>query len=331
MIFYITLLRTLATCLITNSHYEGIYPSDIIANGGLIGDVIFFAVSGYCLYHVKGNFFAWYGKRICRCYLPVVVVTGLYMALGFYTLSENPFLWWYIYPTCYHFVASIVVLYIPFFVIMRIDFLKKKIPLIMALLGVVYLAVYIFVYDKSYYHIDQVREPFIRFLFMESMLLGAYFRRNDSKFRNGFSSWQPIAVFALFVLYFASKLIFARKESLSEFQIVNQLLIFALLYFILRMFAGMDATFAKIPKPIKNVVTFFAGITLEIYVVQYVLIDLIRSMEILVFPINWLVLTTAIVLVAWGLHFVCEMISYSVNFVSEKCRCCITKRGGRIS
>ena len=41
MIFFITLLRCVAACLITNAHYTGIYPSDIIANGGLLGDVLF--------------------------------------------------------------------------------------------------------------------------------------------------------------------------------------------------------------------------------------------------------------------------------------------------
>ena len=46
MFVFIEFLRALATCLITNSHYTGIYPSDIIANGGMIGNVIFFAVSG---------------------------------------------------------------------------------------------------------------------------------------------------------------------------------------------------------------------------------------------------------------------------------------------
>lgn len=43
MIFFIVFLRFLAACLITNAHYTGgIYPTEIIANGGLLGDVIFF-------------------------------------------------------------------------------------------------------------------------------------------------------------------------------------------------------------------------------------------------------------------------------------------------
>ena len=41
MIFFITVLRALAACLITNAHYTGVYPTDIIANGGLVGDVLF--------------------------------------------------------------------------------------------------------------------------------------------------------------------------------------------------------------------------------------------------------------------------------------------------
>ena len=40
MVCYITVLRALAAIIITNSHYIGIYPTDLIANGGLLGDVI---------------------------------------------------------------------------------------------------------------------------------------------------------------------------------------------------------------------------------------------------------------------------------------------------
>ena len=215
MIFFITVLRALAAGLITNAHYTGVYPTDLIANGGLIGDVIFFAVSGYCLYQVKGSFPKWYGKRLIRCYLPVWLITAVFMLLGFYSLKENSALWWYAYPTNYHFVASIVVLYIPFYIIMKWDALRKRIPVVMAGIALIYLAVYLFVYDKSYYHIDTVREPMIRFLFMESMLLGAWFRQSDAKFRNRFSWWQVVAVLAAFVAYFASKLLFSKLSALS--------------------------------------------------------------------------------------------------------------------
>lgn len=46
---FIVMIRALAACIITNAHYRGVYPTDLIANGGLLGDVLFFAVSGFCL------------------------------------------------------------------------------------------------------------------------------------------------------------------------------------------------------------------------------------------------------------------------------------------
>lgn len=122
MIFFIIVLRALAAILITNSHYTGIYPTDLIANGGLLGDVIFFSVSGYCLYNTKNNFFKWYGKRIYRIYIPVIVITLFYLIIGSYSLDENSIFWWILYPTYYHFVASIIILYIPYYIIMKIDY-----------------------------------------------------------------------------------------------------------------------------------------------------------------------------------------------------------------
>lgn len=304
MVFFVTVLKALAACLITNAHYTGIYPTDIIANGGLIGDVLFFAVSGYCLYNIKFGFVKWYSKRIVRCYLPVLIATAIYMLLGFYTLKDNGVFWWYVYPTYYHFVASIVVLYVPYFLIIKCKFLREHLWQTMIVIGCVSAAVYVFFYDKSYYHVDTVREPFIRFLFMESMLLGAWFRQRDNKYRAKFSWWHFLAAFTLFVIYFGSKLLFSKVEQASDFQIVNQLLLFALLFFVFRLFSGLDGLLNKIPSVLRSVITFVSEITLEIYVVQYVLIDLIRPLA--GFPINWIVLTVAIFSAAVVLHYVCK-------------------------
>lgn len=316
MVYFITFLRAMAACLITNAHYTGVYPTDLIANGGLIGDIIFFAVSGYCLTNVKKSFPSWYGKRVLRCYTPVVIMTAIYMILGFYSLSDHNGFWWYVYPTYYHFVASIIVLYIPFYFIMKVDFLKKNIPWIMVLVGIVYVVVYLLWYDKSYYHIDTVRESFIRFLFMESMLLGAMFKINDAKFRNQFSLIYPIAAIGLFVLYFASKIAFSKGFVAAEYQILNQTIIFMLLYFVLKTFAALDSKLESMPKGLKKCVDFLATITLEIYVVQYVLIDLLR--KIAPFPVNWLAITVSILATAYLLHIVSnKVISLIEVFITK--------------
>lgn len=77
LIFFVTVLRALAACIITNSHYTGVYPTDLIANGGLLGDVMFFAVSGFCLANVKESFPKWYVKRLVRILPAVWLITAI--------------------------------------------------------------------------------------------------------------------------------------------------------------------------------------------------------------------------------------------------------------
>lgn len=323
MVFFITVLRALAACLITNAHYTGIYPTDLIANGGLLGDVLFFAISGYCLYNVKKSFPSWYGKRFLRIYPPVLIITIVYFLVGSYTFADKNFLWWFIYPTNYHFVASILVLYVPYYFVVKFEIFRKKIPLIMLVVGLVYLIVYIFFYDKSYYHIDNVREWMIRFLFFESMLLGAYFRRNKEKFENKFHWYVPVVMVVAFVSYFGSKLFFSRYSAYSFLQIVNQGLIFVLLFFLFWFFASIDAKLQKLPKYIKKPITFLSEITLEIYVVQLVLIAFIRPH--LPFPLNWIAITASILIAAFLLHLVCKYIIKAIELGIEKIKKTVRK------
>lgn len=316
MVFFITVLRALAACLITNAHYTDIYPTDLIANGGLIGDVLFFAVSGYCLYNVKMSFPRWYGKRLCRVYPPVLIMTLVYVLLGAYSLADHNAVWWFVYPTYYHFVASIIVLYIPFYFCMKIDWLRKHLLTIMGTIAFVWLVVYVIVYDKSYYHIDTVREPMIRFLFMESMLLGAWFKQNDVKFRNKYKVWYPFATLGMFVVYFASKLLFSHRQSLAQLQILNQIVIFILLVLMFITFEGLDSKLEKIPRTIKKIISFISSITLEIYLVQYVLINLVRPIG--HFPINWIILTISIIAAAFVLHLICELLYKAVDRLKKE-------------
>lgn len=243
-------------------------------------------------------------------------MTAIYVVLGFYSLNEHSAGWWFIYPTYYHFVASIIVLYIPFYFIIKIRFLRERILSVMGTIAIVWLLLYFTVYDKSYYHIDTVREPMIRFLFMECMLLGAWFRQNDEKVRNKFKVWHPIATVIVFCVYFESKILFSHRESLASFQILNQLSIFALLILIFLTFAGLDSKLENLPVWIKKVISFVSGITLEIYVVQYVLIELIRSVGI--FPLNWILLTASILGSAFILHKLTEGFYHGIEYISSK-------------
>ena len=85
------------------------------------------------------------------------------------------------------------------------------------------------------------------------------------------------------------------------------------MYFVFRFVASIDGKLTRLPAVIKAVISFVAKMTLEIYVVQYVIIDLVRGK--LPFPVNWLTITAGILVAATVLHYLCEGIlklSYAV-------------------
>lgn len=320
MFQFIVYLRAICAMIITNAHYEDIYPVSIIANGGLLGDVLFFAISGYCIYNIKDNFIKWYGKRIQRIYPAVWIITVVYLVLGFYHAGSGKELFeLLIYPTYYHFVASIMVLYIIYYVII---FMLKRfgrnrsrlLKLYMVVVFGIYVLIYLINYDKSYYHIDSVYEPLIRFLFFESMLLGAWFREKSTiitaKIRK--SDW--IGTIVLFGIYFASKLMFSRYELLAPYQILNQIVLFGLLFYIFRLFAGMEQYYEKLPKVVGIIANNVSGITLEIYLVQYALIP---RLNILGFPVNFILVTMGIWITAMILN---KLSSSVINGISNAVR-----------
>ncbi len=321
--FFITLIRALAAVIITNAHYTGIYPSDLIANGGLLGDVMFFSVSGFCLANPKISFGKWYLKRLWRIYAVVWVITLIYVLLGAYEVNTwVDGLKWFAYPTKYHFVASITLLYIPLYFVARYVKLTKKNFAILSLgLLMAQLALYFTVYDTTYYHIDTVREPMIEFLFFLAMLLGLFFRTEYSGHSDHIpkSGWKGqdlmlwLLLLVLMGVYFASKLLFVKKASLSEWQIMNQVVLFITLICLFNRAYSIEDKLKKWSKKKSwRVVEFLSDHTLEIYCVQYVIINKVRLLE-LFFPLNWLLLTASILLTATALRWVSQRLIKIVN------------------
>lgn len=320
MVFFITVLRAMSAMIITNSHYTGFYPTDLIANGGLLGDVIFFAVSGYCLFNIKMPFGKWYLKRLLRVYPSAIIITLIYILVGWYQteFSFKSLFWWFAYPTNYHFVASIIVLYIPFYFVAKLKPFRENLPKVMIGVFVAYMLVYAVAYDKSYYHIDTVREPMIRFLFFESMLLGAWFRQNSGKVKDAYRGWHWGLSAAFFVLYFGSKMIFSGVEKISGFQCINQIILFMLLFGVFWCFSGINEWLERAFVPgLKKAVTFVSERTLEIYVVQYAIISFVRDRE-MMFPLNWFAVTAAIIVAATALHFVVGLVNKQTDRLFER-------------
>lgn len=188
--------------------------------------------------------------------------------------------------------------------------------LIKVLLGVgsLFFVFYIFGYDKSIYRIDNVRHWMIRFLLFESMLLGAYFRQNKSKYINVNlkTSWLFLGI--SIPVYFISKFIFIKYPQISGYQIINQLILFTVLYSFMKCIMGIENVLINIPKQLKKLIEFIAMITLEIYVVQYVAIYRLENCS--VFSINFIFVTTVILLSAYALNRLVKCILNRIDIIS---------------
>ena len=73
-----------------------------------------------------------------------------------------------------------------------------------------------------------------------------------------------------------------------------------------RWFISIDRYIEKAPGWIDKFVGIVANLTLEIYLVQYILIEVIKNTQVL-FPLNWLLLTALIVVSAFVLHMIVEI------------------------
>lgn len=125
MCHFIDLIRPFAALLITNSHFDSIYPISALATGGLIGNSLFFIVSGFCLTRITLPFFTWYRKRLIRVYPPVLIMASVGICIGNYAIPNwssciEAFIW----PTYFGFVGCIVLLYIPYYFVIKSGFLK---------------------------------------------------------------------------------------------------------------------------------------------------------------------------------------------------------------
>ena len=316
MYYFINYLRTIATVLITNSHYSNIWPIADLAAGGLLGNILFFATSGFCLFNIKENFGKWYLKRIVKIYPIMIIFTLLTVLIGDFSLtSGKEVVRLFLYPTNYIFLVWLMLSYIAFYVVAWLSQkYRKTTEIALAVVVGAWLLTYFIFVEKSSYHIDDVSKPFILFLYFSSMLIGALFKKHIDKF-NKIKAINVVLLFVSLIVYFGSKIAFSKIQAIVFWQILNQLSILVTLYFMFAVFSGLEEGLKKLPSWLNKTVKFMAGITLHIYIVQFVLI---RRLEGLVFPVNFLVTTVAILALACAVYYAEFFIKKGIALLIDK-------------
>ena len=302
MFQFIYWLKAIAAVFITNSHYADIWPVSAMAAGGHLGNCLFFLVSGFCLCTIRDSFPRWYLKRIIRIYPALWIAITMNLLLGFFSIhSFSGFVHCFFYPTWYHFVASIMILYALFYLVRKLQN-RCKIDTHWVLLATLVLCaiVYIFFFDRSWYHIDNVEEKWVRFQFWLSMMLGVNLREKYDTIEKTISPAEWAGTAILFVGYFAGKVLVSRYAALSNVQFLSPMLLIMLVWQISRIFIKLEKRgLLESAGKWNRLAKFLSSLTLEIYLVQNVIIHHLSTLP---FPVDFIVVTGLILVAAWAVH-----------------------------
>lgn len=169
----IDIVKFLAVFLIINSHADMCCPKfDALATGGAIGDALFLFCSGYTLFwgSIK-RFDNWYKMRINRIYPSVFACLLIAAALG--SVKFSSLTWQNLGGG--EFVIAIMACYVFLYAVQR--WFINRIPLVIALAGVVTLVAYWFFpykYDVGSKGIYGITTEFRWIPYFVMMLIGAW-------------------------------------------------------------------------------------------------------------------------------------------------------------
>ena len=306
MYSFIELLRAIAAMLITNSHFDGVYPWNI-SWGGCPGVALFFTISGFLLVSSakKQDFFPWWSKKVIRLYIPLTIVNIITVIIGFRSASASLFLFpiminlWY--------VPCIAVLYIPYYFVLKK--LSGGYRLCVILLTVVaYTGLYCVRFRNEFFV-----EPEIWFRALYgfiAMLIGSLIYDNKGskliKSKRLLSLLMAVSMCGGFLI---TKLLMNRVPILINLQFMTQVFGVAFAAFMMLAGIGYEEEVKKLMgtmlgKPIGIISTC----SLEIYLVQFAIIFYMKE---IMFPINLI----AIVLIVIGAAFVVHQVSNMINKV----------------
>jgi hypothetical protein len=301
------LMRAIAALLIANSHLELFYPRAWLAGDGLLGNALFYFLSGFGVAlgarSRPRGFFPWFGRRIVRIY-PSVIIAALIIFVILqhdwktYTFRSYLYLLW---PTPWGFVGHVMILYIVLYWMLKFPYKLLHILVVLAI-AIAYIISYCtYVPTMSATEplsLGRARYDVHTLYFSGIMLLGGLLapiihRPGRTAIRDG----------TLLIVTFAAYVVikFAMVHGYyPRWFIVLHILTLAICLMILRVSATDDLQeFLARVRPIGWFVALLAGITLEMYIMQGSVQE-IPGLVTLRFPLNlagfWLICIPSAVL-----------------------------------
>jgi len=300
-----SLIRCVAALVIVWSHFGGLLPEKIsaIATGGTLGNSLFFFASGYALFESDmANWKRWFFRRYTRIYPSWWIYFAVVCALGLATFS-----WRALVVPEFWFLACIAVFYVLFWFTCK--FLRGNAKIFVMGGGMV-MSVAI-LYGLSDYHkweISNTGSAVSYTYYFAVMVFGAWLRERGKNLE--FSKSAVLGLVAS-VLGFYAVSIFCRHWYLPA-QSVLPLFLFPFCFFACKSAKIVEKV--RLPEFVCVPVAFISTLTLDIYLVQFVLIEHCKSLP---FPLGICVCVVSIFASAVALNFFAGKLTASIRRIFD--------------
>lgn len=306
----IDLLKFLAVLLITNSHFDKLYPESIsfLGTGGAIGDALFFFCSGFTLFlKPMGQFDNWYKKRISRVY-PTILSWSIILA---FVLNKDQSIKEIILTGGGWFVNCILIYYIVLYFINKFFSQYLNWTFIIFTLGTI--IVYC-LWEKGE-DFKMYGFTFYKWIFFFLyMLMGAIIGKKSITLK-WISSFIGlfISLFGFYVILIISK----RCVEFNNLQLLSLVPLCGIVIFLYTLCNCNKIKSILKKKYIGGTILFLGGMCLEIYITQnyFLTIDLK-----LPFPLNFIVMIAIIIIASYFLKCTSKLFlqTFSKNEYSWK-------------
>jgi len=308
------MLRFITVLLITNSHMDALYPVPELAAGGGLGNALFFGLSGYGLaisQSLTWRFPAWMGRRLARVYPSTLIVTlaTVILVRPDWVGSTAEAFKTIVYPTPFWFVAALLGYYVLLYPVLRTR--SSSVAVAAAAVAVIpYAFLYLTTVDLSAWSIEDRSQYVLYFFYWMTMLLGVAMGLSRKRRHTAGPLW-TLALVLLLGAYGGVK--FGLGPVLGwEWQF----LVHALTLPILVSALAIGESGGWLARPLRTSaglgIAFVAGLTLEIYLVQYRVYS-IPQIAALTFPLNVVVFAVGTLVVAWVVHRLAVLVRHAFS------------------
>ena len=316
-LYALNALRLIAILLVFHSHCGPLYPAEALANGGAVGNALFFIISGY-LIKTKGSFLPWIWNKFIRLYPQAVIVSVIYVLMYYpVPLPIREFLWqFYRRLDAFWFIGAIFIFCAVLYVFDRLK-VFDHFAAYSAGMWLAYFFCYILFVDKTQWSVED--KNYFRWIYYFYIYSLGFCLKNGKIGR----LTQPykkllVAAFACFAVNLGIKALMSKIAVLMYLQFTVQIAGMATAFLALNAVLSAEEDYrSRFSEKAIGVINFLSRLSLEIYLSQRLYIRFFQKFR---FPVGWLCTIAATFVTAYILnllvgklskHLSCQMKEHS--------------------